>query len=118
MEELDELYKSADGETFTGKIVGYQPVFDMELTVIDIRDGGNFEQILEKIHHKGHGKVWKGFRGPLESHSFKHYRIWVDLQAPGRKTGKFIVTGYCGPFDFFNHKYSLRKGYRFEVNYE
>ena len=112
MGDLDKLYGSANGKTFSGEVVNHQTMYDKEWTVIEIDGGGSFKQILERIHHKGEGKVWKGFTGPPD---YDSYRIWVELDADEGEARDFRVVGYNGPFHVKDRNYSQHEGYCFKV---
>ena len=113
MEELNKLYGSAEGIMFRGEVLEPQTMYKKEWTVIEMRDEIKFEIILDEIHRKGDGKVWKGFTGPPE---YENYRIWVQLPAREGDTGNFTVTGYKQfQFKTPSSEYTKGKGYYFQV---
>ena len=114
MANVGELYQSAVGKTFHGKVVDHHNIRNGKVwTVIEITSvGSSLERILEKIYDKGEGKVWKGFTGPPD---FDNYRLWVEVKAEEGTTKKFTVTKYKGPFRVDDLSYSRREGYCFIV---
>jgi hypothetical protein len=115
MPSLSELYKQAEDKTFYGEVVDRHNIRGGKVwTVIEITGGSSsLEQILEKIHQKAEGRVWKGFTGPPDG--FNEYRIWVNLREEEGVTRNFRVVGYQGPFHVDDQSYSRREGYCFEV---
>lgn len=82
--------------------------------MIEITGGSSsLEPILDKIHRKAEGKVWKGFTGPPDG--YDDYRVWVDLKEEEGVTRKFRITGYKGPFRVDDPSYSRHEGYCFVV---
>ena len=114
MSSLGELYESAAGKTFYGEVVDHHNIRGGKVwTVIEISGGSSsLERILEKIHQKAEGKVWKGFTGPPDN--YNDYRVWVELKEKG-VSGKFKVVGYKGPFHVDDPSYSRHEGYCFVV---
>ena len=115
MANLGELYESAAAKTFNGEVVDRHNIRGgKEWTVIEITgSSSSMEQILNKIHKKAEGKVWKGFTGPPDG--YDDYRIWVDLKEEEGVSRKFTVIGYKGPFRVDDPSYSRREGYCFVV---
>ena len=115
MPSLGELYEQAVDKTFNGEVVDRHNIRGGKVwTVIEItRISSSLERILEKIHQKAEGKVWKGFTGPPDG--YNDYRIWVDLKVEEGVNAKFRVVDYKGPFDVDDPSYSRHKGYCFIV---
>ena len=115
MENLQDLYQSAEGQTFNGKVVCYQQMQEKEWTVIEITgEGAGLEQILNAIYEAvGEGQVWRGFTGPPQ---YTNYWLWVDLKnAHVGTTRQFCVTRYEGPFPLPGGDYECQEGYCFVV---
>ena len=115
MPTLGELYESAAGKTFNGEVVDHHNIRNGKVwTVIEITGGSSsLKPILDKIHEKAEGKVWKGFTGPPDGYNY--YRVWVDLKEEEGVTGEFRVIGYKGPFRVDDPSYSCHQGYCFVV---
>lgn len=114
MEQLQGLYESTEGMSFTGEVVDKQQIVVKEWTVIEITDGGAaLRGILADIYEAvGEGQVWRGFTGPPD---YTNYRLWVDLDANVGDTGHYTVIGYEGPFRLEGGAYSGQQGYCFQV---
>ena len=115
MPSLGELYESAADKTFYGKVVDRHNIRGGKVwTVIEITGGSSsLERILDKIHQKAEGKVWKSFTGPQDG--YDDYRIWVELQEDEGVTRQFRVISYEGPFRVDDPSYARREGYCFIV---
>ena len=114
MENLQDLYESAMGETFNGEVVNKQQMHEKEWTVIEITGyAAGLKGILAEIYEAvGEGQVWRGFTGPPD---YPNYRLWVDYSADVVDNGNFRVTGYEGPFHVDSGMYQGHEGYCFTI---